>query len=158
MPALYSGGSPEPGDRGKDFTAPYLTQAFQQLLLSHETMTIFTANPLKGLYKARHLPFGVEDALAILQRFICTTLLGISGTCACMGDIVVSGPTKEEHASSLEMVLNRLKTDNFRLNLGKRKLVVREVSFLGQKVNAAGIHKNRNEVCAIVVALPFPYP
>lgn len=41
-----------------------------------------------------------------------TTLSGIPGTCVYLDDIVVSGVTMNEHTSKLEMVLDRLKTDN----------------------------------------------
>lgn len=62
---------------------------------------MLTVNTLKGLYKVRHLPFGVTAAPAIFQRFTRTILSCIPGTCIYMDDIVVSGAGMEKHASRL---------------------------------------------------------
>lgn len=57
-----------------------------------------------------------------------------------LNDIVVSRAIREEHKPGLEMVLDSLKAEHQRLNPDKCKLKVSELSFLGHKGNATGIH------------------
>lgn len=83
---------------------------YQQLPVTPETAAVLTMNTLKGLYNVRCLSFSVAAVLAIFQLFMDTTLKGIPGTCAYLEDIVVSRATREERASRLGIMLNRLKT------------------------------------------------
>lgn len=52
------------------------------------------------------------------------------------------------------MVLDRLKISNLQFDREKSKFGVPELSFLGHRVDAAGVHTTRNKVRAIVGAPP----
>lgn len=132
-----------------------MAQAYQQLPVILETVAMLAMNILKGLHRVRYLPFGVTAAPAIFHRFMETTLSGIPGTCTYLNDIIIiSGAAMDEHASRLEVVQYCLKTAHLRLIQTKCKSSVPEVSFLGNRVNAAGIHTTRDNVRAIVEAPP----
>lgn len=70
-------------------------------------MMLLYREHLEGMYKVKNLLFGIVSAMAIFQRFMVTTLSQISGTCPYMNDIVFSAVTWEEHACTLDMIIER---------------------------------------------------
>ncbi|XP_037521382.1 uncharacterized protein K02A2.6-like [Rhipicephalus sanguineus] len=140
---------------GKVFSTLDLAQAYQQLHVTPETSEILTLNTLKGLYKVKRLPFGISAAPAIFQRFMETMLSGITGVCAYLDDVIISGKDATEHAERLEEVLKRLRNCNLRLGKNKCCFAVREVSFLGHRIDETGVHTNEEKVRAITNA-PAP--
>ena len=68
---------------GKTFTKLDMSQAYQQLLLDEDSQNFVVVNTHKGLFKYKHLPFGVSSAPGIFQRVMdteryspCHSLLG----------------------------------------------------------------------------------
>lgn len=112
-----------------------------------------TFSTLKIQNKVRRLPCGVAAALAVFQRFMETRLSEISGTCIYLNGVIITGATMDDHASRLGMVQYHLKDDNLRFSRRQRKFGVPEVSFLGHRVDVAGIHRTMVKVRTIVEAL-----
>lgn len=140
---------------GKVFSTLDLAQAYQQLHVTPETAEVLTLNTLKGLYKVKRLPFGISAAPAIFQRFMETMLSGITGVCAYLDDVIISGKDATAHAERLEEVLKRLRKYNLRLGKNKCCFAVRQVSFLGHRIDETGVHTNEEKVRAITDA-PAP--
>lgn len=140
---------------GTTFTTLDLAQAYQQLHVTPATPELLTVNTVKGLYKVKRLPFGVAAASAIFQRFMETTLIGLTGVCVYIDDIIVSGATEKEHKERLSAMLQRLAKANLRLNKAKCHFSVPVVQFLSHKIDARGIHTTDEKVQAIVEA-PAP--
>lgn len=140
---------------GKVFSTLDLAQAYQQLHVTPETAEILTLNTLKGLYRVKRLPFGISAAPAIFQRFMETMLSGITGVCAYLDDVIISGKDATEHAERLEEVLKRLRNYNLRLGKNKCCFAVRQVFFLGHRIDETGVHTNEEKVRAITDA-PAP--
>lgn len=134
---------------GRIFSTIDLTQAYQQLKVTDDTAKTLTINTVKGLYRVNRLPFGVSAAPAIFQRCMDTTLAGISGISAYLDDIIVAGSTQEEHNHRLGIVLSRLENIGLRANRKKCFFGVPEVTFLGFKINSAGIHPTDDKLKAI---------
>jgi len=84
-----------------------LSQAYLQLPLDDELKKFVVINTHKGLFR---LPFGISASPGIFQRVMDNLLQGIPGVVAYLDDILIMGPTAEEHLKSLEAVLNRLMT------------------------------------------------
>ena len=77
---------------------------------------------------------------------------GLPGTLCYLHDILVCGSNEFEHISRLEKVLGKLQNAGLKLKLSKCKFNVLEVSYLGFKIDAAGLHPNDDKVKAIVEA------
>lgn len=94
----------------------------------------------------KRLPFGVAAAPEIFQRFMETTLSGLTGVCVYLDDIIVSGATEQGHKGRWSDVLQRLAKANLRLNKAKCRFSVPVVHFLGHKIDAKEIHSTGEKV------------
>ena len=59
-----------------------------------------TFNTQKGLYQYTQLPFEVASTLSIVQWTMTNLLKGIPKVCVYLGDILITGATKEEHLTN----------------------------------------------------------
>lgn len=100
-------------------------------------------------YCFRRLPFGITSAPEIFQRKMTETLQGLQGVAVYMDDIVVHGKDMEEHDLRLQKVLERVESAGLKLNKEKCKLRQKQLSFLGQVVDAAGVRPDPAKVQAI---------
>ncbi|UYV65991.1 K02A2.6-like, partial [Cordylochernes scorpioides] len=110
-----------------------------------------------GLYQFRVMPFGLCNAPATFERMMDTVLKGLKwNICLCyLDDIVVSGPSFEEHIKRLEVVLECLQQAGLNVNNEKCLFGSRRLKILGHVVNENGIHPDPEKVEAI---LKFPSP
>ncbi|UYV84620.1 hypothetical protein LAZ67_X002854, partial [Cordylochernes scorpioides] len=110
-----------------------------------------------GLYEFRVMPFGLCNAPATFERMMDTVLKGLKwNICLCyLDDIVVYGPSFEEHLKRLEVVLECLQQSGLNVNHEKCLFGSRQLKILGHVVNENGIHPDPEKVEAI---LKFPSP
>ena len=101
---------------GKAFTTLDMGQVYQQVLLDEPSRKLVVINTSKGLFQYNRLPFGISCAPGIFQRIMESLLKGIPGVVVYLDDILVTGPSEEEHLSSLKQVLTRLQEAGLRLN------------------------------------------
>ena len=85
---------------GKYFSKLDMSQAYLQLPLDEESKEYVTVNTHKGLYRYNRLPFGVSSAPSIFQKTMENLLQGIKGVSVYIDDILITGPTIEEHLQS----------------------------------------------------------
>ena len=64
-------------------------------------------------------------------------------------DILVTGPTDEEHLASLEEVLDRIESAGLRLKRRKCLFMAKSVVFLGYQIDAQGLHPVAEKVRAV---------
>ena len=140
---------------GQLFTTLDLTHAYNQLVLHEESRKFVTVNTHKGLYQYTRLPFGIASAPAVFQRTMDTILQGAEGVACYIDDIIVTGRTPAEHVEHLEEVLKRLLRHGVRVKRQKCRFLQPSVSFLGHRIDAAGIHPLNDKLQAIVQA-PAP--
>ena len=93
---------------GEKFTVLVLSQAYQQMMLAEESKKFVTINTQQGLYRYKHLPFGVSSAPAIFQRSMDSILQGLPQVLCYIDDILVTGKNDKEHLQNLAQVLTRL--------------------------------------------------
>ena len=148
---------------GQKFTKLDLSQAYQQLPLDEESKRYTVVNTHKGLFRYVRLPFGISSAPGIFQRVMDTLLQGIPGVVAYIDDILVTGPSDEEHLKALDETLSRLDKAGLRAQLKKCKfmmssvdyLMMSSVDYLGYQINSQGLHPISEKIDAIKQA-PSP--
>ena len=74
-----------------------------------------------GLFHYQQLSFGIASAPAIWQKVMSVVLLGCGGVVCYLDDILITGPTREEHMQNLCQVLSHLQKFCSRLNASKCK-------------------------------------
>lgn len=76
-----------------------------QIPLAEASQKYVTINIHRGLFKYTRLPFGVSAPPAIFQH---TILQGIPGVAVYIDDILATGRRREDHLSTLDVVLRQL--------------------------------------------------
>ena len=107
--------------KGKSFTKINLSHAYQQLPLDVSSKQYVVVNTHKGFFHYTRLTFGISSAPGIFQRIIDSLIKGIPGVVAYLDDILITGPSDEEHLKALEEVLSRLKGAGLR---AKKKVCI----------------------------------
>ena len=111
-------------------------------------------NTHKGLFRYVRLPFGISSAPGIFQRVMDILLQGIPGVIAYIDDILVTGPSDEEHLKALDETLSRLDKAGLRAQLKKCKFMMSSVDYLGYRINSQGLHPISEKIDAIKQAPP----
>ena len=137
---------------GKAFTTLDMSQAYQQVLLDEPSRKLVVINTSKGLFQYNRLPFGISCAPGIFQRIMESLLKGIPGVVVYLDDILVTGPSEEEHLSSLKQVLTRLQEAGLRLNRKKCKFLSPAVTYLGYRIDSEGLHPTEQKLKAVQLA------
>ena len=134
---------------GNLFSKLDMSQAYLQLPLDEESKEYVTVNTHKGLYRYNRLPFGISSAPSTFQRTMETLLQGIKGVLVYIDDILITGPTIEEHLSTLDKVLEKLGVANLRLNKPKCFFLQPSIEYLGHIIDKDGLHPTEEKVRAI---------
>ena len=140
---------------GKAFSKLDMSQAYQQLPLEESSKKYTVVNTHRGLFQYNRLPFGISSAPGIFQRVMESLLSGIPGVVVYLDDILVTGPTEEEHLATLDKVLQRLSEAGLRLRKEKCVFLAPSVVYLGHRLDAQGLHPVAEKVKALQEA-PSP--
>ena len=119
------------------------------------TLPLLVTRGYKGLFIYNRLPFGVSSAPLIFKRVMENLLQGIPGVSVYMDDILVTGPTDEQHLSQLAEVLHRLKDAGVKLKKSKCFFLLPSVEYLGHTISSEGLHTSDAKVNGILKA-PAP--
>ena len=101
------------------------------------------------------LPYGVASAPGIFQRTMEGLLQGIPSTGVLLDNILITGPSTEEHLDNIEKVLRRLSQAGLRHKAVKCQFMKPVLECLGRQVDAEGFHPVEAKVKAIQEA-PAP--
>jgi hypothetical protein len=96
-----------------------------------------------------HHRWAYSVAPLVFQRLMEGVLRNISNVIVYIDDLLVHTQTHEEHIQVLEKVLERLHTNNLKINLEKCFYRNKEVSYLGFTLMPAGIKPGKNKLRAI---------
>ena len=96
-----------------------LDKAYHQLELHPDSRHLTTFSTHIGLFRYRRLFFGLNSAAEIFQNVIATLFRDILNQLNVADDILVFGPTREEHDLALDRVLQRLNDRGASLNRKK---------------------------------------
>ncbi|XP_011699787.1 PREDICTED: uncharacterized protein LOC105457055 [Wasmannia auropunctata] len=110
-----------------------------------------------GHYEFNRMPFGLKNAPATFQRAMNSILAGIQGIrcLVYLDDIVIYGPSLQEHNRRLIEVLNRLREHNLKLQSNKCEFLRKEVTYLGHIITEDGIKPDPEKLRAV---REFPVP
>ncbi|CAB4025071.1 putative protein K02A2.6-like protein, partial [Paramuricea clavata] len=140
---------------GKTFTELDLSHAYEQMVLDDASKDVVTINTHRGLYRYNRLPYGVSSAPGIFQRTMESLLNGIPYTGILLDNILISGPTDEEHLQNLEEVMKRLSEAGLRLKKSKCRFMQPTLECLGYRIDETGIYPVEAKVKAVQEA-PTP--
>jgi hypothetical protein len=139
---------------GRTFTELDLSHAYEQMLLEEDSQEVVTINTHRGLYRYKRLPYGVSSAPAIFQRTIEGMLQDIPFVGVFIDNILVTGPTDEEHLKHLREVFDRLREANLRLKRSKCQFMQPCLTSLGHQVDQEGFRPVEAKVQAVSEAPP----
>ncbi|XP_037501564.1 uncharacterized protein K02A2.6-like [Rhipicephalus sanguineus] len=123
---------------GEVFTTLDLRHAYNQLPLDDEARKMAVLNTHKGLFAYNRLAFGIASAPALFQRRLESILQGLPRVKVYLDDIIIA--EKQNDDSTLRRVFERLRDNGLKLNLDKCRFRGKQVSFLGHKIDATGLH------------------
>ncbi|KAL9978544.1 hypothetical protein ACROYT_G016071 [Oculina patagonica] len=136
------------------FTELDLSHAYEQMLVDENSREFLTINTHKGLFRYNRLPYGVSSAPGIFQRTM-GLLQGIPSTGVLLDNILITGPSTEEHLDNIEKVLGRLSDAGLRLKAEKCQFMKPVLECLGHRIDAEGFHPVEAKMNAIKEA-PTP--
>ena len=95
------------------------------------------------------MPFGLVCSQDIFMRGIHEFVEGLRGVQAVADDIVVSGPTQEEHDENLIALLMRARERNIRFNLPKSFFCLSSIPWFGNLLTSQGLKPDPSKLAAI---------
>ncbi|KAL7286467.1 hypothetical protein TKK_0019413 [Trichogramma kaykai] len=110
-----------------------------------------------GHYEFSRMAFGLKNAPATFQRLMNNVLKGLQGNIlfVYLDDIVIYANSLEEHDKKFELLANRLRDANLKLQPEKCNLLERKVRYLGHILSEEGLQVDPKKTEAVV---RFPTP
>ena len=122
---------------------------FWQIKLAPESALLTTVITPFGRFCFKRLPFGITSAPEYFQKRISAILNGQKGTVCLVDDILVHGKNKNEHDQRLKETLQWLEKAGITLNREKCEFSRNTVKFLGNVIDANGLHLDPDKVKAV---------
>jgi len=126
-----------------------------QIEIAKDHRDITTIITTKGLFRFKRLLFGIKTAPAIFQQAMDYTLSGLAGVHAYINDVIVAGPTRQEHDTRLRLTLQRLEESGWKLKPEKCRFAHQKIKYLGFIINNSGISSDPESTRAIA-EMPNP--
>jgi transposase InsO family protein len=134
------------------FTVLDVTSAFHQIDMEEQDKEKTAFTTPDGHYEFNKLPFGLMNSPSTFQRFMNTTLSGLTGEICLvyLDDILVfnSGGVSD-HLSKLSRVLDRIRDANIKLKPSKCEFLVSTVKYVGHIISQDGIRPDPSKFEAI---------
>ena len=103
----------------KIFSKLDVTWAYHQIVLKPESREMTTFVTHKGLFRYKHLMFGMSCAPEMYQKVMQQVLQGCEWVHNIMDDIIVHASNQKEHVKCLENAVRVLRDKGITLNRGK---------------------------------------
>ena len=110
-----------------------------------------------GHYEFERMPFGLKNAPATFQRLMDLVLSGLQGKelFVYMDDIVIYASSLQEHERKYNLLMDRLREANLKLQPDKCEFLKTEVTYLGHIISKDGIKPDPKKLEAV---RQFPRP
>ena len=120
---------------GTTYTKVDMRHAYEHIEFHPESRNYVPINTRRGLFTYKRLPYGVSSAPGIFQRVMDSLLKGIPNTMLYLDDVLVTGPTDDEHLQTLDRVMKRLVRAGFCTMESKCQFMSSEVEYLGHRID-----------------------
>ncbi len=129
-----------------------MREEYFQIMLDEESRDLTTFSDGVTLYRFRRLPFGLNCSPAIFSRRMAsmlTSLLQKGWVRNYLDDLILWAPNFPELLTILKQLFSLLTDNGVKLNLSKCTLGLKEVTFLGHRISAAGSKPDRKNIDAV---------
>lgn len=127
-----------------------IQQAFHQLELDEACRYITTFITPLGLMRYKRLLFGLSSAPETFQKTMQFIISGLEGVLVFIDDLIVFAKDEKQHTLRLNLLMDRLKWYNVKLNSDKCQLGMKELDFLGYHITANGVKVSQDKVNSII--------
>ena len=127
---------------------------YWNVILDKESSYLATFNSPFGRYRFKRMPFGLNMSQDIFQAKIDQTFEGCRGVLGIADDIVISGPTEEEHDQNLRSMMGRCQETGLRLTPDKCHIKQEKIKFYGLICGPEGIQTDPDKVSALKQMAP----
>ncbi|KAL0130247.1 hypothetical protein PUN28_002085 [Cardiocondyla obscurior] len=132
----------------KYFTILDLASGYHQIQMKEEHKCKTAFSTPHGHYEFNRMLFGLKNAPATFQRLMNSVLAGLQGIkcLVYLDDVVIYGPTLEEHNKRLTSVFSRLRENNLKLQPDKCEFLRKEIVHKDGKKNTNADALSRNPI------------
>jgi hypothetical protein len=137
------------------FSTMDLTSGFWQLPLERESrpLTAFTC-PGKGQFCYNVLSMGLKGGPGSFQRMMELTMKDVQNVIVYIDDLLAHTATHEQHLKTLQMIFNKLRNVNLKLNPEKCEFGANSVQYLGFRLTPKGILPGKDKLQAVADMKP----
>ncbi|CAG9119218.1 unnamed protein product [Plutella xylostella] len=146
----------------KYFSTLDLASGFHQIAMDPQDadktgFSVITNGSTSGHYQFTRMPFGLKNAPSTFQRLMNTALSGLQGLhcLVFLDDVIIYSHDLESHMQKLNLVFDKLRHFNLKLQPDKCEFLRREVAYLGHVITDKGVSPNPEKVKAVS---EFPVP
>jgi hypothetical protein len=132
----------------KYFTILDMKHGYWHVPLSESSSLLTTFNTPFGRYCYKRLPFGLHSSAEVFEKRVEQVFADLPISIY-FDDLIVAGPTQEEHDQNLRQLLQRARENNVKFNKEKIQLNQTEVCYLGHIVSAEGLKPDPAKILAI---------
>jgi hypothetical protein len=135
------------------FSSLDLRAGFHQILLRPGEEHKIAFQTHIGQFEFRVMAFGLTGAPGTFQKAMNTTLSPLLRKCVLVffDDILVYNSSFESHLQHLQMVLELLAAENWKIKLSKCSFAQNQISYLGHLISSQGVATDQGKISAISV-------
>ncbi|CAI6369196.1 unnamed protein product [Macrosiphum euphorbiae] len=126
-----------------------LKDGFWQIKLDLESSKLCTFGTMFGTFCFNRLPFGINNAAEICQKWNMKVFGGIENVFIYLDDILVFGDTEAQHDCALKQVLDLAMKNNIKFNKNKIQYKVDKVNYLGHTFSYEGMKPDSDRIKSI---------
>ena len=136
------------------FTTLDLKAGYWQLKLDPKSIEKTAFSTPDGHYEFLRLPFGLKNAPAVFSQLMHRVFGNLSFVKIYLDDITIHSKTADEHFEHLEIVFQRLRDINLKLNHEKCIWFAKKIRILGYIINEGVVTIDNRHIAAIQERVP----
>ncbi|KAL4083841.1 hypothetical protein QTP88_029157 [Uroleucon formosanum] len=126
-----------------------LKDGFWQIKLDLDSSKLCTFGSMFGTFCFNRLPFGINNAAEICQKWNMKVFGGIENVFLYLDDILIFGDTEAQHDYALKQVLDLAMKNNIKFNKNKIQYKVDKVNYLGHIFSYEGMKLDSDRIKSI---------